>query len=177
MKEFITEYPTYSRKPYPLKTYLGGIPILPILTAIIPIVAAGSWFTQSTWAEEIAGKWETWDEPTGGILAELEAQTGSSYPELRRMRKEVFEAYSKFKHAAPWDKAKTAKTYQTRVQEFSKAIQREAEAYQREVSPLGAVTALGEAIASPEWWKKYLPWMGTGIATIILIIILTKRKS
>lgn len=177
MNEFITEYPTYSKKPYPLKTYLG-VPVLPIILAITSIASAGGWFTQSSWAEEIAGKL-TDDHATGGIIDELEAQTGKSYPDLQRMRQQVVNAWRTFQRAAPWNKASTVEAYQTRVQELSRAVQSEAEAYQREISPLGTIaragTALGEAIASPEWWKRYLPWIGVGGLVIILITISLRR--
>ncbi len=40
----------------------------------------------------------------------------------------------------------------------------------------GTLSVLGATITSPEWWKKYLPWVGVGTLGIILIIILVKRK-
>lgn len=175
MNEFITEYPIYRRKPYPLETYLGGVPILPILTAIIPIVAAGGWFAKAEWAEEIAGRL-TDDHATGGIVDELEAQTGKSYPDLQRKRQQVVNAWRTFQRAAPWNKASTVGAYQARVRELSQAIQAEAEAYQREASPLGELATLGQAIISPEWWRIYLPYLLiAGLGTAIISILIKKR--
>lgn len=149
-----------------------------IIGGLLTIAEAGGWFTQTEWSEEIAGRL-TDDTATGGIVDELEAQTGKSYSYLQSLRQQVVDAWRNFQKAAPWNKAQTAEGYMAKVRELSGAVKKQAEAYQEEITllpTLGKVTtAVGEAIVSPEWWKKYLPWIGIGGLTLFLIILLTRK--
>ena len=150
-----------------------------IIGGVLTIAEAGGWFSKAEWAEEIAGKL-TNDHATGGIIDELEAQTGQSYPYLQSLRQQVVDAWRNFQRAAPWNKASTAGDYQAKVRDFSNAVMQEAEAYQEETALLPTLakipTALAGAITSPEWWKKYAPWMGLGTLGVLLVIILTRKK-
>ena len=150
-----------------------------IIGGVLAIAEAGGWFSKAEWTEEIAGKL-TNDHATGGIVGELEAQTGKFYPYLQSLRQQVVDAWRTFQRAAPWNKAKTAEEYQSKVRELSNAVKQEAEAYQEEtafVPTLAKIpTALAGAITSLEWWKKYLPWMGVAGLVIFVVIILAKKK-
>lgn len=150
-----------------------------IIGGILTIAEAGGWFSQAEWSEEIAGRL-TDDHATGGIVDELQAQTKKSYPYLQSLRQQVVDAWRNFQRAAPWNKAQTAEEYQSKVREFSNAVKQQAESYQKETTLLPTLakipTALAEAVVSPEWWKKYLPWVGVGTVGIILIIILARRR-
>ncbi|MBA7491385.1 hypothetical protein ES702_01930 [subsurface metagenome] len=115
------------------------------ITAIVGIAVKGSWFAKAEFAPEILGEWEERDNPTGGLVLELEAQTGQTYPELRRMREEALQKYYKFRNALPWNKGSTAKTYHEKVQKFAHAIQAEAEAYQQ---TLGGIPGLPNILTS-----------------------------
>lgn len=150
-----------------------------IIGGVLAIAEAGGWFSKAEWAEEIAGKL-TNDHATGGIVGELESQTGQSYPYLQSLRQQVVDAWRNFQRAAPWNKASTAGEYQSKVRELSNAIKQEAEAYQEETALVPTLakipTALATAVVSIEWWKKYLPWMGVGTLTFVLIITLITKK-
>lgn len=150
-----------------------------IIGGILTLAEAGGWFSQAEWSEEITGKL-TNDHATGGIVGELEAQTGKSYPYLQSLRQEVVDAWRNFQRASPWNKAQTAEEYQSKVRELSNAVKQEAEAYQEETAllpTLGKVpTALAQAAVSVEWWKKYLPWMGVGTLVVILVIMVLRRE-
>lgn len=153
----------------------GAIPwatIVTIGTTIATIASEGGWFTKAEWSEEIAGRL-TDDHATGGIVGELESQTGQSYPYLQSLRQQVVDAWRSFQRAAPWNKAKTAEEYQAKVRDFSNAVKQQVEAYQKGTALL---PALGKAVVSAEWWKKYLPWMGLGTLGIVLVIILATKK-
>jgi len=115
------------------------------ITAIVGIAVKGGWFTKAEFAPEILGEWGERDNPTGGLVLELEAQTGQTYPELRRMREEALQKYYKFRNALPWNKSSTAKTYQEKVQKFAQAIQAEAEVYQQ---TLGGIPGLQNILTS-----------------------------
>ncbi len=150
-----------------------------IIGGVLTIAEAGGWFSKAEWAEEIAGKL-TNDHATGGIVGELETQTGKSYPYLQSLRQQVVDSWRNFQRAAPWNKASTAGDYQSKVRELSNAVKQEAEAYQEEATllpTLGKIpTALAQAVVSPEWWKKYFPWMGLGTLGVLLVILLVTKK-
>lgn len=150
--------------------------VVQILGAIVGIAAAGGWFAKTEFADEILGEWGDRGDESGGLVAQLEEQTGKIYPRLREMRKDAIRAFSKYRNALPWNKGSTASSYQARVRELADAIKREAEAYQAEVSVTGQLATLGGVITSPDWWKKYLPWFGIGLTVLILGIVLTRRK-
>lgn len=157
-----------------MKVKTGAIPLVPIISGILTLAETGGWFSQAELSEEIVGKL-TNDHATGGIVGELEAQTGQSYPYLQSLRQEVVDAWRNFQRAAPWNKASTAEEYSAKVRELSNAVKQEAEAYQKEatlVPTLGKIpTALATAVVSVEWWKKYLPWMGVGTLAVVLMIV------
>ena len=150
-----------------------------IIGGVLAIAEAGGWFSKAEWAEEIAGKL-TNDHATGGIVGELETQTGKSYPYLQSLRQQVVDAWRNFQRAAPWNKASTAGDYQAKVRELSNEVKQEVEVYQEEtalVPTLGKIpTVLAQAVVSPEWWKKYFPWIEVGILGVFLIIVLAKKK-
>ncbi len=150
-----------------------------IIGGLLTLAEMGGWFSKAEWSEEIVGKL-TNDHASGGIVGELEGQTGKSYPYLQSLRQQVVDAWRNFQRAAPWNKAQTAEEYQSKVRELSNAVKQEAEAYQEGTALLPTLanipTALAKAVVSVEWWKKYLPWMGVGTVGIIFIIILARRK-
>jgi len=129
------------------------------IAGIVGLATRSGWFTQQEWCEEIAGPWESWDAPTGGMLAQLEEETGRTYPELRRSRKDVFDAYSKFKHAMPWNKASRAKAYQDTLRTFAQAIEAQAQAQG------GISVGLSGLIQSPIV-------IAIGVVVLILVVVL-----
>lgn len=99
--------------------------------AIVGIAAKGGWFAKAEFADEILGEWGDRGEASAGLVLDLENETGQICPELRRMRDEAIDEYSKFRNALPWNKGDAAKDYQERVQRLAQAIQSEAKAYQQ----------------------------------------------
>lgn len=115
------------------------------ISAIVGIAVKGGWFAKAEFAPEILGEWEVRDDPTGGLILQLEDQTGQTYPELRRMREDAIQRYYKFRNALPWNKGSTAATYQEKVQKLAHAIQGEGEAYQKS---LGGIPGLENILVS-----------------------------
>jgi len=109
------------------------------ISAIVGIAAKGGWFTKAEFADEILGEWGDRGDASGGLVLELENETGQTYPELRRMRDEAIDEYSRFRNALPWNKGSAAKDYQEKVQKVARTIQSEAEAYQQ---TLGGIPGL-----------------------------------
>ncbi len=142
-----------------------------IAGAIISIAQAGGWFSKAEWSEEIVGKL-TNNHAEGGIIDELESLSARTYPNLRQLRQTVVDDWRAFQSAAPWDKAKTAEAYQARVRQLANEVSRELKA---RTDVANITTAIGGAFASPDWWKKYLPWFGIGATAIVLVIILSKK--
>ena len=104
--------------------------IVTTISAIIGIAGKMGWFTQAEFADEILGEWGDRGLTTAGLVLDLETQTGQIYPELRRMRDEAIDKYSKFRNALPWNKGSTAKAYHEKVQDLAQGIEREAKSYQ-----------------------------------------------
>ncbi len=104
--------------------------IVTTITAIVGIDGKLGFFARAEFADEILGEWGDRGEATGGLVLALENETGVIYPELRDMRDEAIDQYSKFRNALPWNKASAAKWYHEDVQKLANAIETEARAHQ-----------------------------------------------
>lgn len=113
--------------------------LITTIGAIVGIAAKGGWFAKAEFADEILGEWGDRGDATAGLVLQLENETDQTYPELRRMRDEAIDEYSRFRKALPWNKGSAAKDYHEKVQKVAQAIQTEAEAYQ---GTLGAIPGL-----------------------------------
>lgn len=124
--------------------------IIPWITDILagPLSLIFGWFAQAEWVSEVGELANDSCTPGTGILGELERRAGRTFPDLRVQQQGVVDRWRTFQRADPWDKERTAQTYEAGVKAFLAAVKAQIEAL-REV-PVGGIADIW-AWAKANW--------------------------
>lgn len=130
------------------------------VVGIITVASKSGWFAKAEWNEELAGTLRD-STATGGLVEELEKETGERYPELRKLRQEVVNNWHHVWKCYLWSRPPALELYQKSVRKLANAIEQEATAYQETLGGLGILTGLT---------KSPIVMVSAFIALVIVIV-------